>query len=594
MRLARLFVLSLLVALGLHPATAAAQLRADVPADSFVFAVVGDNRGGASGVQSPVFAEILRGINRDSPSLVFNTGDMIYGYTKDEATLRRYWQGYKQAIAPLKVPIFHVPGNHDLFDAQSARVYRELWGAPYFAFDHGNSRFIALDTETEPYRLGAVQTEWLRAQLKGAGQRNVFVFLHKPLFPVDGHIGSSLDRYPAERNEVHRLFIQHRRIIKGVFQGHEHLYNFGERDGVPYYITGGGGANLYVPPELGGFHHYLLVHVRGDRVGVEVKGVGRGPESRKSVAAIKPGDMLEDWENTLFWYTWDTSVSKALTREHSTDGKQGLQLGFDFARQPSPVLYLPLFPVRDLRRVHAVSIDVYVPEVMSSSRPWVTPVIKAGSKYPAARVRLKPGWNTVVTELKDSWLPGSARSAAEQMEWVLSSDASRTPGWVVFDRVRLRTPNSQAGELLESWEGGLFWGAWDVVAPQTTANFATHGKRGMQVGIDLAKLKRPTLYAVSGRAWDMSSVQELAVDVFVDELQGGDLSLTLGLGRGDARHFAPPALLRPGWNKVRVDLAGAWLPNATRQAAEQVEMVLTSSSQQARAKVVFDNLRAAR
>ena len=586
------FVFSLIVVLGLHPVRIAAQLQPDVRPDSFVFAVVGDNRGGPNGIQPPVFTEIVRQINHDSPVLVFNTGDMIYGYTEDEVMLRRYWQGYKQAIAPLKAPIFHVPGNHDLFDAQSARVYREQLGAPYFAFDYGNSRFIALDTETEPYRLGTVQTEWLRAQLKGAGQRNVFMFLHKPLFPVDGHIGSSLDRYPAERDAVHRLLVEHRGIIKGVFQGHEHLYNFGERDGVPYYITGGAGANLYVPPELGGFHHYLLVRVHGNRVAVEVRTVGRGPEARRSVTAIKPGDLLESWESTLLWYTWDESVRKSLTREHATHGRRGLQLWVDFARQSTPVLYLPLFPVRDLRRVHAVSVDLYVPEAMSSSRTWVTPVIKAGSKYPAARVRLKPGWNTVVAEIKDTWLPGSARSAAEQIEWVLSSDASPTAGWVVFDRVRLQTANSQAGELLESWENGLLWGAWDVVAPQRTANFATHAKRGIQIGIDLAKLKRPTLYAVLDRAWDLRSVRQLAVDVFVDELGSGDLSLLLGLGRGDARHFAPPVPLQPGWNRVRVDLAGAWLPSTTRQAAEQVEMVLTGSSQQARAKVVFDNLRA--
>jgi len=175
----------------------------------FTFVVVGDNRGESSGLASPYFSKIVQEIKQVAPDFVLNTGDMINGYAgEDEAHLRTLWQGYEKAIAPLKTPWFHIPGNHDLFDATSARVWQELLGPAHYTFDCGDALFIALDTETERGRLGETQYEWLRGKLAAARNRKVFVFLHQPLFPVDGHIGSSLDQFPKERDRLHQLFVQ--------------------------------------------------------------------------------------------------------------------------------------------------------------------------------------------------------------------------------------------------------------------------------------------------------------------------------------------------------------------------------------------------
>ena len=55
-----------------------------------------------------------------------------------------------------------------------------------------------------------------------------------------------------------------------VFLGHEHLYLRKTIDGIPHIIVGGGGAPLYAKDEDGGFHHYVLVTVDGDKVAGEV------------------------------------------------------------------------------------------------------------------------------------------------------------------------------------------------------------------------------------------------------------------------------------------------------------------------------------
>jgi len=245
---------------------------APVPADGkFVFAVMGDNRGAVTGKPSPEFLKLIDRMNGDNPAFVLNTGDMIRGYTTDRSFLRDQWNGYLGAVAGLKAPMYHAPGNHDWFDAQSAKAYLEAVGPSFYSFDYGIARLVALDTESDAGRIGPEQFTWLERELETAVGKKVFIFLHRPLFPVDGHVGSSLDEHPADRDRLHSLFVKHKAEIAAVFAGHEHVYNEQVRDGITYYITGGGGAPLYAAPEKGGYYHYLAVRVDPPNAAIELR-----------------------------------------------------------------------------------------------------------------------------------------------------------------------------------------------------------------------------------------------------------------------------------------------------------------------------------
>jgi hypothetical protein len=52
--------------------------------------------------------------------------------------------------------------------------------------------------------------------------------------------------------------------------------------------------------------------------------------------------------------------------------------------------------------------------------------------------------------------------------------------------------------------------------------------------------------------------------------------------------------LRPGWNRARFELNGAWLPKDVRAAAEQIEWRFSPVNRAAPGWVVVDNLRAER
>jgi len=430
---------------------------APIPAgQAFTFAVMGDNRGSSRGRQPQVFIDILKGIRDAHPAFAVTTGDMINGYSSTEATLRLQWKGYCDALMEARVPVFHAPGNHDINHdggELSLRLYHELWGPTYYAFDYGGARFIALDTETVPHRIDDDQFAWLQRQL--VGTRRVFLFFHEPLFPVDGHRGSSLDVFKADRDKLHKLFVLHRNAIAGVYQGHEHLYNFQSIDGVPYYISGGGGADLYAAPEQGGFHHFLLVSVSSATVLVEVRKYAADaprPVSSRPAVAVKPGGLLESWEDPAHdagvWEGWDESVSLERTSApagsavpspagEASDGTHALKMSFDFDECRWPLLYGTFDPVWDLTGVGALVVDVFVPADLNGHLGVGLGIPGEGkTKYEAPVVALKAGWNTVTADLSGAWLPRAARARAGSVEWILSSDNKKLKGWVVFDRLR--------------------------------------------------------------------------------------------------------------------------------------------------------------
>ncbi len=243
----------------------------------FDFAVFGDSQPYGN-EYSPVLREIATQVGRLDVPFVIGAGDYIDG-SSNQTTVRRQWEGFFTAMQPLQanraIPVALAPGNHDIRGVhRNAEIFCEYFKKLYFSFNYEGCHFVILDSETigADARVTGTQLAWLQQDLEAAqGARFTFVAMHRPLFPVDGNIGFSLDKHPKERDALHALFVKSG--VDAVFHGHEHLYNHQERDGIHYFISGGGGASLYAEPENGGFHHYLFVSVAEDGFVVEVKRV---------------------------------------------------------------------------------------------------------------------------------------------------------------------------------------------------------------------------------------------------------------------------------------------------------------------------------
>ena len=562
-----------------------------VPTDQpFSFIVFGDNRGDDTGEQPPAFFELLQAASQDHPAFVLDTGDMIYGHSRDEEVIREEWRIYRAAADRLPAPIFHAPGNHDIWDQKSARIYRELWGPTYYSFVYGNSRFIAMDTETARAAISATQFEWVQNELRQSTQSNVFLFFHHPLFPVDGGIGSSLDKYPLERNQLHQLFARYRHLIRGVFAGHEHLYAFQEHDGVPYYTSGGGGAPLYTAPELGGFHHFLTVRVNGNKANVELRKISAPSGPLLTPRTVGPGEVLETWNQGLFWYAWDRSANVELTSALASEGSRSLRLNFDLAQYAWPVLVLAPAAPWNLDDYEALSIDVYVPGQLVA--PFsLTTAVHGRTKNEAPPVKLNPGWNTVVTPLNGRWLLAGEKRRVETIEWSLSGPDRQSRSYVAFDNLRMtrRKPNQAlATELLESWERPLLWRAFDeTVALETSA------ERGLVVHVDLAKCNRPVVFARLNPPWDLRGVKSLELEFEEPQQLPQGLTIALSLRVQDVGFEGPVQPLPRGRARIKFALDPSWLPQSARAAVELLGFRIGSTSAFGRADLGFERLTAA-
>jgi len=202
---------------------------------------------------------------------------------------------------------------------------RRLSGYPTYTFGYGNAFFIALDSNIAS---DSFQLAWVSDQLEHLDRsryRHVIAFFHHPAFSAAPHGGASAEPVPgtgrkapdrvepqtiAIRSLYMPLFRKHH--VRMLIAGHDHLFDHWVEwysDGGATYrmdnlVTGGGGAPIYTyagEPDLRAYiaagarenirvehlmkpgstpeenpHHFIVVQVDGDRLSLEVVGVGPG------------------------------------------------------------------------------------------------------------------------------------------------------------------------------------------------------------------------------------------------------------------------------------------------------------------------------
>jgi hypothetical protein len=202
---------------------------------------------------------------------------------------------------------------------------RRLSGYPTYTFGYGNAFFIALDSNIAS---DSFQLAWVSDQLEHLDRsrfRHVIAFFHHPAFSAAPHGGASAEPVPgtgrkapdrvepqtiAIRSLYMPLFRKHH--VRMLIAGHDHLFDHwvewysggGATYRIDNLVTGGGGAPIYTyagEPDLRAYvaagagenirvehlmkpgstpeenpHHFVVVQVDGDRLSLEVVGVGPG------------------------------------------------------------------------------------------------------------------------------------------------------------------------------------------------------------------------------------------------------------------------------------------------------------------------------
>lgn len=318
----------------LSPVPKTGQLTDDPASTHFTFIAAGDNRpAGPNDPQPQTLAQILQDTKRFQPAFMIWSGDTIAGFRilgkrVNVAKLTAQYEEFFGIAARAGVPIFNSPGNHEMDsldksdngtfetpDADMQKLYLQVMQYPanapaYGAFNYGNSRFIAVDTEEvpsiltlrspgktvannlqlDPGYVTPTQMKLLASDLEANKQKaHIFVFMHHPIKPA--RKGSQLNKQNAD--ELEALFARYPNV-SFVIAAHEHLYynasgnslNPASRKnpttgGPGYLVSGGAGAPLDSCPNpssknCSATHHYLVFEVNGNTVDVKVVTVSAG------------------------------------------------------------------------------------------------------------------------------------------------------------------------------------------------------------------------------------------------------------------------------------------------------------------------------
>ena len=98
-------------------ATPWTSLAANDAAEDFHFVIVSDRTGGE---RPGVFESALPKTNLLEPAFVVSIGDLIEGYTEDQAQIDAEWDEFEGFVERLEAPFFYVAGNHDMNNAVMA------------------------------------------------------------------------------------------------------------------------------------------------------------------------------------------------------------------------------------------------------------------------------------------------------------------------------------------------------------------------------------------------------------------------------------------------------------------------------------------
>jgi predicted phosphodiesterase len=193
------------------------------PRGGFAFAVIGDIQREVKKLPL-LMTSIKQGL---AVSFIIQTGDAV-AHT-DSGHYRLFLN--ELAKCGLSVPLFVVPGNHDVKNDHN-NLFDTYFGSRKFWFEYGNALFIMVDTARGGW--DDEKSDWLRNVLKSrrAVNRHAFLFMHN--LPLDGSGQGQLIEYSDM--SVRKLIEDYN--INYVFSGHWHEYSQKEWHGTTFIING--------------------------------------------------------------------------------------------------------------------------------------------------------------------------------------------------------------------------------------------------------------------------------------------------------------------------------------------------------------------
>lgn len=213
--------------------------------NSFSFVVWGHPAGRDHSKPGLHYEEILDRISELKADFLVVTGDVIDCPNPVGAVegYRKIWDMFDAGVSRLGIPVYMVPGNHDVCNFTTRDLFIERYTKPPYAFTFKNSRFILLDTVGIDQRTEDGQPKWspqslpfdddqmqmIRDEISQQGQyQHLFFFMH--------HVWPWRELSGFWWDKVHPLFAGgHTRAVFGGTPGDPgYKYEHFQKDGIHY------------------------------------------------------------------------------------------------------------------------------------------------------------------------------------------------------------------------------------------------------------------------------------------------------------------------------------------------------------------------
>ena len=235
------------------------------------------------------FVQAIDTINRLKPDFVITGGDLIMdalGQTYGRAD--SLYRLYDKTVKHLEMPVYNTMGNHEIYGIYkksgasrshpefSEKMYENRLGKSYYSFDHKGWHFIILNSVDETAEGGNYegniddrQIEWLKADLVNVDPETpIIISTHIPFSTVYWRIYDSPTK-PNNSNivvkntpEILKLFEGHN--LKLVLQGHMHIIEEVEVNGITYLTCGAIAGRWWTGPYQGFEEGFVIVDIQGD------------------------------------------------------------------------------------------------------------------------------------------------------------------------------------------------------------------------------------------------------------------------------------------------------------------------------------------
>lgn len=172
-------------------------------------------------------------VDQYKPDFILVTGDLVKDALRvSEKEASSYYELYRKEIEKFTVPVWNVPGNHEIFGIErhlslvskthplyGKKMYHHYLGPNYFSFNMGGFHFVGLDNvdyEDLWYfgRVDSTQVNWLKEDLKNVPPGvPVITFGHMPFYSGGLSMTSFTDEGPSRTLERESGKLQFRHVV---------------------------------------------------------------------------------------------------------------------------------------------------------------------------------------------------------------------------------------------------------------------------------------------------------------------------------------------------------------------------------------------